>query len=172
MGRDWAGDETPGATVHVSVSGEVHAPGRYAIAESGSIGSLLAQAGGITDMAADAVNIERVDDTGQAQHYSVSLHDAIRLSETNLLREGDKLLVPHALEYSIVGEVQKPGSYRLDLSLTVAQAVAKAKGGTIFANLQHFEIRRKSADRTIVIAANPTDFVEPGDVIRVKVSAF
>ncbi len=171
-GRDWAGDGPAGDTVHVSVSGEVHAPGRYAVAAGGSIGSLLTQAGGVTDMAADAMYIERVDEAGQVNHYSISLHDAARLAETHLLQEGDKLVIPHALEYSIVGEVRKPGSYRLDLSLTVAQAVAKAKGGTIFANLQRFEIRRKSADRTIVIAANPSDFVEPGDVIRVKVSAF
>ena len=169
-GRDWAGDVPSGDTVHVIVTGEVHVPGRYAVAGDGSIGSLLTQAGGVSDMAADTIYVERADETSQVRRYPISLHDPLRLDEAHLLREGDKLVIPHALEYSIIGEVQKPGTYRLDLSLTVTQAVAKAKGGTIFANLRRFEIRRKRDDGMVVIQVNADDFVEPGDVIRVKVS--
>ncbi len=121
-------------------------------------------------MAADTIYVERTDEAGQTKRYPISLHDSLRLDESHLLRDGDKLVIPHALEYSITGEVQKPGTYRLDLSLTVAQAVAKANGGTIFANLRRFEVRRKEDDRTVVVQVNPNDFVEPGDVIRVKVS--
>jgi len=166
----WAGDVASGEQVHVVVSGEVHAPGSYAVAGDGSIGSVLTQAGGISDMAADTMYVERADASGQAKRYPISLHDPRQLDETHLLHDGDKLVVPHALEYSITGEVQRPGTYRLDLSLTVAQAIAKANGGTIFANLRHFEVRRKQDDRTVVIQVSPDEFVEPDDVIRVKVS--
>jgi polysaccharide biosynthesis/export protein len=169
-GGAWAGDVSSGDAAHISVTGEVHIPGSYAVAGDGSIESMLTQAGGVSEMAADTIYIERADDSGQVKRYSVSLHDPLRLGEAHLLREGDKIVVPHAPEYSIIGEVQKPGTYRLDLSLTVAQAVAKANGGTIFANLRRFEVRRKEDDRTVVVQANRDDFVEPDDVIRVKVS--
>lgn len=169
-GLVWAGDGSSGDAVQVIVSGEVHVPGSYLLAGDGSIDAALTQAGGVSDMAADTIYVERADETGQVKRYPVSLHDPLRLDEAHLLRAGDKLVVPHALQYSITGEVQRPGTYRLDLSLTVAQAVAKANGGTIFANLRHFEVRRKEDDRTVVVQANPNDFVEPDDVIRVKVS--
>ena len=168
--QNWAG-EVPGAdTVHVLVTGEVHVPGSYALAGDGSIGSLLTQAGGVDDMAADTMYIERPDESGQVKRYPISLHDPSRLGEAHLLRGGDRIVVPHAPEYSITGEVQRPGTYRLDLDLTVGQAVAKASGGTIFANLKRFQVRRKEDDRMVVVLVNPDDFVEPGDEIRVKVS--
>jgi polysaccharide biosynthesis/export protein len=166
----WAGDVSSADTLHVVVTGEVHAPGPYTVARDGSIGSALTQAGGVSDMAADTIYVERTDESGQVKRYPVSLHDPLHLDEPHLLRDGDKLVVPHALVYSITGEVQRPGTYRLDLSLTVAQAVAKANGGTIFANLRRFEVRRKDGDRVVVVQANPGEFVQPDDVIRVKVS--
>jgi polysaccharide biosynthesis/export protein len=168
--RDWAADLPSGDALHVSVTGEAHAPGLYAVTGDGSIASLLTQAGGVSDMAADTIYIERADESGQIKRYSISLHDPLRMGEAHLLREGDKLVIPRALEYSITGEVQKPGTYRLDLSLTVAQAVAKANGGTIFANLRRFEVRRKKDDGIVVIQVSPNDFVEPDDVIRVKIA--
>src|SRR5690348_6321752 len=160
----------PSGDTHVTVSGEVHAPGPYAVAGNGSMAALLSQAGGVSDMAADTIYIERADDSGQIRRYPVSLHDPLRMDEGHLLHDGDKLVIPRALEYSITGEVQKPGNYRLDLSLTVAQAVAKANGGTMFANLRHFEVRRRKDDAVVVMQVRPEEFVEPGDVIRVKVS--
>jgi protein involved in polysaccharide export with SLBB domain len=166
----WAGDISSGDTLHVIVSGEVHVPGSYAIAGNGSIDSALTQAGGVDDMAADTIYVERADEAGQIKRYSISLHDSTRLDEAHLLREGDKVVIPHAPEYSITGEVKNPGTYRLDLSLTVAQAVAKANGGTMFANLRRFEVRRKEDDRVVVVQVNPDAFVQPDDVIRVKVS--
>lgn len=169
-GGAWGGDLSDAGTAHVTVTGEVHAPGSYALAGDGSIDAALMQAGGVSEMAADTIYIERADDSGQIKRYPVSLHDPLRLDEAHLLREGDKVVIPHAPQYSISGEVQKPGTYRLDLSLTVAQAVAKANGGTMFANLRRFEVRRKLDGRTVIVQVNPSDFVEPDDVIRVKVS--
>ena len=169
-GRDWAAALPAGDALQVVITGEVHAPGPYAVAGDGSIASVLAQAGGVSDMAADTMYIERADETGQIRRYPVSLHDPLRMDEAHLLRAGDRLVIPRALAYSITGEVQKPGNYRLDISLTVGQAVAKANGGTIFANLRRFEVRRKKDAGEVVIQVSPDELVEPGDVIRVKVS--
>ena len=166
----WAADISDNDKLQVVVSGEVHTPGQYGVAEGTALSSLLAQAGGVTAMAADSLYIERTDDSGQVKRYSIDLRDPTRLSETHLLQPGDRLVVPHALEYSITGEVQRPGSYRLDANLTVTQAIAKAGGVTIWAtSRRNFEIDRKGDDgRQEVVKVGSQDFVQPDDVIRVK----
>ena len=172
-GRDWADDASSSEALHVTVTGEVHAPGRYAVTEGSSISALLSQAGGVTAMAADAAYIERADENGQVKRYSINLYDPPRLDETHLLREGDRLVVPHAEEYSIIGEVQLPGNYRLNASMTVTQAIAKAGGVTIWGNRRRVEIQRKGSDGTqVIVKVKPDDFVEPGDVIRIGKSYF
>jgi polysaccharide export outer membrane protein len=166
----WAADAPDRDKLQVVVSGEVHTPGQYGVAEGTSLSSLLTQAGGIIPMAADSLYIERTDDSGQIKRYSIDLRDPQRLNEIHLLQAGDKLVVPHALEYSITGEVRRPGNYRLDANLTVTQAIGKAGGVTIWAtNRRNFEIERKGADgRQQVVKVSAADFVEPDDVIRVK----
>jgi polysaccharide export outer membrane protein len=165
-----AADLSPSDTLHVVVNGEVLTPGDYAVPATTPINSLLTQAGGLTQRAADSLYIERADESGQVKRYSISLSDPLRLGETHLLQEGDKLIIPRAVEYSVAGEVQKPGSYRLDSSLTVQEAITKAGGVTLWAkNRRNFQIQRKDADgRRMVVKVNPDDFVEPDDVILVK----
>jgi polysaccharide export outer membrane protein len=173
----WAGEASIADSVHITVSGEVRMPGRYTVAASSSIAALLTEAGGVTAMGADTVYIERVDEIGQLKRYSIDLHDPLRSSAPHLLRDGDTVVVPHGEQYSIVGEVKNPGSYRLDPSMTVTQAIAKAGGVTVWsshlASHRRVEIRRKGSDGTVlVMQVRPDDFVEPDDVIRVKESYF
>ena len=169
-----AADISSGDTLHVAVSGEVRAPGNYAVAADTPINSLLTRAGGVTQLAADSLYIERADENGQVKRYTISFSDPLRLGEAHLLNEGDRLIIPRAVEYSVAGEVARPGSYRLDSSLTVMEAITKAGGVTLWAkNRRNFQIERKDADgRRMVVKANPDDFVEPDDVIRVKARYF
>lgn len=152
-------------------------PGAYTVTANSSIITLLRQAGGVTAMGADSLYIERTNELGHLERYRIELQDPVRSGATHWLREGDKVVVPRAEQYSIVGEVQKPGSYRLDASMTVTQAIAKAGGVTIWAsNLasrRRVEIRRKNSDgKEVVLKVEPDDFVEPDDVIRVKGNFF
>jgi polysaccharide export outer membrane protein len=171
-GTAWP-DEAGPANIHVSVSGEVHAPDQYEITAGSSIADLLAKAGGANEMSADIVYLSHTDDAGHVRRYSVNLKDPRRTAATGWLREGDTLEVPRAEQFSISGEVNKPGTYRLDSGLTISQAIAKAGDVTVYGSPKTAVISRKGnngAEQTIKV--QPDDFVEPGDQIRVKPHLF
>jgi polysaccharide export outer membrane protein len=165
-------DEIPDI-VHVTVSGEVNAPGRYAVPASNSVVDLLSQAGGVTDMAADTVYLSRSEEVGHGKRYPINLKDLRRSGAKGWLREGDTVVVPRAEQFSISGEVHQPGTYRLDSAMTVRQAIVKAGELTAFGSYRTVVVRRKDSDGVVrTIKVMPDDLVEPGDEVRVKIDYF
>jgi len=165
-------EEAP-ANIHVIVSGEVRSPDQYELPAGSSIADLIAKAGGANEMSADIVHLSHTDDAGHVRRYSLNLKDPRRAAATGWLREGDTLEVPRADQFSIAGEVNKPGTYRLDSGLTISQAIAKAGDVTPYGSLKTAIISRKGnngAEQTIKV--QPDDFVEPGDQIQVKPHLF
>jgi polysaccharide export outer membrane protein len=160
----------------VSVLGEVRQPGRYPIDAKTSIVDLLAQAGGATEFASDTVYVLRTDATGGVKRYPVNmkgLTGAGAAAPSQLLRAGDSLFVPRAEQFFILGEVQKPGMYKLEPNLTILQAISIAGGVTAKGSDRRVEIKRAGKDaQPVVIKPKPNDFVQPEDVIRVKESIF
>ena len=59
-----------------------------------------------------------------------------------------------AQEFYILGEVRKPGSYRLRSDEVLSQAIAEAGGFTDFANLRAVRIVRRSHDENSAITIN------------------
>jgi polysaccharide export outer membrane protein len=160
-------------SVHVTVAGEVHAPGLRTVRADSSIVALLAAAGGVTEMGADTIYIERTDEIGRLKRYPIDLKDPRVPGAANWLREADRVVVPRAEQFSITGEVRKPDTYRLDAGMTVMQAIAKAGDVTIWGSYRHLVIQRKGADGAdVTVKVKPDDLVEPGDVIRVKQDLF
>jgi polysaccharide export outer membrane protein len=160
----------------VVVLGEVKTPGRYAVEPNSSIMDLLAQAGGLTDKAADTGYVLRTDAAGNVTRTPVDLRGMVAGSGpvTSLdLRGGDSLLVPRAEQFYIYGEVTTPSMYRLEPGMTVIQAIARAGGITARGSERRIEIKRPTKDgKYVVIHAKADDHVEPDDVIRVKESIF
>ena len=160
----------------VVVLGEVKTPGRYAVDPNSSIMDLLAQAGGLTDKAADTGYVLRTDAAGNVTRTPVDLRGMVAGSGpvTSLdLRGGDSLLVPRAEQFYIYGEVTTPSMYRLEPGMTVIQAIARAGGITARGSERRIEIKRPTKDgKYVVIHAKADDHVEPDDVIRVKESIF
>jgi polysaccharide export outer membrane protein len=160
-------------SVHVTVAGEVHAPGLRTVRADSSISALLADAGGVTEMGADTIYIERTNELGQLKRYPIDLKDPRLAGAANWLREADRVVVPRAEQFSITGEVHKPDTYRLYPGMTVMQAIAKAGDVTIWGSYRHIVIQRKGADgANVTIKVNPDDLIEPGDLIRVKQDLF
>jgi polysaccharide export outer membrane protein len=165
-----AADQAGGAppSVHVTISGEVHAPGRYEVPATSSMNDLLSVAGGLTEMGANTVYLSQTDETGRTRNHAVNLKDT-RAGAPGKLHEGDSVLVPRAAQFSISGEVNKPGTYRLDSSMTVLQAIQRAGDVTIFGSYGTAVVRRMGDDgKAQTIRVKPDDLVEPDDVIRVK----
>jgi len=164
---------TAPAISHVSISGEVHTPDRYEVSASTTINQLVTQAGGANEMAGDSVYLTHTDASGNVRHYSINLKDPRRADAAGWLRDGDTVVVPRAGQISVTGEVNKPGTYRLDAGMTVLQAIQKAGDVTVFGSHKTAVIRRKDtngAEQTL--KANPDDDLEPDDEVRVKISYF
>jgi len=167
---------TQSLSQRVSVLGEVRNPGRYNVDPNTTILDVLAQAGGMTETSADFVYLLRPDGNGGETRHRINLKGlsgGTDAAPTLILKASDSILVPHADQFYIYGEVARPDKYRIEPGMTVLQAIAGAGGITPRGSERRVEIKRVGKDgRYIVKGANPGDLVLPDDVIRVKESIF
>ncbi len=160
----------------VSVLGEVHTPGRYALDSKTNIFDLLAQAGGLGADAADTGYLLRRDKQGDVVRLPVDLRN-LAINQTGnadyALKGGDSLYVPKASQFYIYGEVRSPNRYKLEPGMTVVQALTLGGGITDRGSERRIEIRRRLGDgKYKTLDARPSDTVEADDVIRVKERLF
>ena len=115
----------------VSVLGQVNRPGRYPIETANMrIADALATAGGVAATGADTVIFVGMRD-GKPSRQVIDLENLFGnadLGRDLLMRGGDMLYVQRAPVFYIYGEVQRPGSYRLERDMTVMQALAAGGG--------------------------------------------
>jgi polysaccharide export outer membrane protein len=169
---------TQSLSQRVSVLGEVRNPGRYAVDSKTGIVDLLAQAGGETEVASDTVYILRTDSSGKINRYPVSVRGLTNGAGTSApaqrLLGGDSLFVPKAEQFYILGEVQRPGMYKIEDQLTVIKAISLAGGVTAKGSSRRLEVKHsgKNGSDPVTTKAGPNDLVQPDDVIRVKESIF
>ncbi len=160
----------------VSVLGQVGTPGRYAIESNTTIFDLLAQAGGINAQGSDTIYVIRQDADGKETRYPVDmkgLTSGAGTLPTVTLKGGDSVFVPKAEQFSIYGEVQTPGRYRVEPGMTIIEAIAKAGGITLRGSARRVDIKRKLPDGSYsTVKAKFGDLVQPEDVIHVKESIF
>lgn len=160
----------------VSVLGQVNRPGRYPLENyKMKLSAVLAQAGGVTETGADSAIIEGVRD-GQAYRKEVDLTSIFINSQTSEdvdVVAGDSVYVHRAPLFYIYGEVQRPGSYRVEKDMTVMQALAQGGGPTARGTQSGIKLHRKNATGTVE-KTNPqlSDAVNAGDVLYVRESLF
>jgi polysaccharide export outer membrane protein len=159
----------------VTVLGHVNKPGRYPLPTADMrVSDVLAEAGGVDPVGGDTVILIQHHE-GQITRKVMDVTEIfVKGSEQDeLLQGGDTLYLPRESIVYIYGEVQKPGSYRLERHMTLMQALAV--GG--------YSIEKASSSRTQVyrqdekgvtheIELNPTDLLQPNDVIYVRLRIF
>jgi polysaccharide export outer membrane protein len=121
------------ATQTVSVLGQVKAPGAYAISTPRSILSVVALAGGLTDVADYRITIERKDASQPPVSYTLSNDARDAIAQDVKVFPGDTVIVPKAGIAYVLGDVPKPGGFVMQNThsqLTAMEAVALA-GGTL-----------------------------------------
>jgi polysaccharide biosynthesis/export protein len=155
----------------VSVLGHVLKPGRFPIDGPAKLSDYLAMAGGIAQSGGDVVVLSRIRD-GKMTRMEINQVDLLQKSATVLdipIESGDVLFVPRAPTFYIYGEVQRPGSYRLEPNMTVRQAVSTGGGVTLRGTQRGVKVTRKDErgeTKTQEIRLN--DAVRPDDVIFVE----
>ena len=138
---------------YVTVIGEVANPGRVVVIAPTKLGEILAQAGGVTQLAGARIKIRHgADDTAPEEEVPYSRSQATRQTADILLRPGDSVIVPRAGIVYVLGAVYKPGGYVMqeDGKLNVAEALALSGGTTLQASTGGLRVIRRNPDGTVL----------------------
>jgi len=163
-------------SAQVSVLGMVNRPGRYPL-DGGKHGvmDMLALAGGFNAEGGDTVSVVRTRD-GKTSKTVIDVVDMVRngsLDREIELAPNDVIYAERSPHFYIYGEVQRPGSFRLERTMTVSQALAVGGGLTPRGTESGIKIKRRGGDGSVqVISAKNADVVQTDDVIFIKESWF
>jgi polysaccharide biosynthesis/export protein len=160
----------------VSVLGLVNRPGRYPIETVGMrLTELLAQAGGVTPGGSDLVSVSG-QRNGKPYRVEVDLPALLTgaaQATDPVLAHGDVVFIDRMPTIYIYGEVQRPGTLRLERGMSVMQALAAGGGVTLRGTERGLKVHRRKADGALdVFEATMTDRLQDGDVIHVRESLF
>jgi polysaccharide export outer membrane protein len=160
----------------VSVLGQVNRPGRYALDTFNiHVSDVLALAGGATGSGSDTVILTGIR---QGKPYrkeidipSLFLDD--KRSEDVLAESGDNFYINRAPLFYIYGEVQRPGSYRVERNMTLMQALAQSGGPTLRGTQRNMKIfRRDASGKLEEKSLELTESINADDVLFVRESLF
>ncbi len=160
----------------VSVLGQVGRPGRYPVETADMrLSDLLATAGGIAPGGADVVTLVGTRN-GQPFRRELDLQSIVRSerrADDLFVQNGDVLFVDRAPVIYIYGEVQRPGTLRLERGMTLMQVLASSGGLTQRGTEKGLRIHRKGTDgKTQVLQPTMEDLVRADDVVYVRESLF
>jgi polysaccharide export outer membrane protein len=159
----------------VSVIGQVNRPGRYPVEGKRKVLDLLALAGGISGDGGDTIDLVRTRN-GKTTRETIDIVDMVRKGELDRDYEvtgGDMIFVERAPRAYVMGEVQRPGAFKIERGMTVQQAVSAGGGLTPRGSSSDWRITRREpngAARTIDVKGS--DLVQTDDVITVRESWF
>jgi polysaccharide export outer membrane protein len=163
------------ASQQVSVLGQVNRPGRYPVDGKRSVLDMLALAGGISAEGSDTVSLVRTHD-GKTTRSTIDVIQMVRsgaLDANADVAGGDMLFVERAPRFYIVGEVQRPGAFRVERQMTVLQALSAGGGLTARGSNNGLSITRKDAQgKPVTFEVRHSDLVQVDDVITVRESWF
>jgi polysaccharide export outer membrane protein len=160
-----------------SVLGEVNAQGIIVLDRTYSVAEILAKAGGLAPGAADTAVIVRQKAGGGSERINVDLRQLVAAGGADALTEiqsGDVVYVPKVPTFSVIGAVNKAGTYPMASGLTVQQALALAGDVARIGSRSNLKIRRQKpgSSTSELIDAHGDDLVQPGDVIVVRERVF
>ncbi len=160
----------------VSVLGQVSRPGRYPLETFNTrLSEMLAIAGGISPTGADTVIVTGIRD-GKSFRKEIDLPGIFleQKQENDIVVDGgDVIYIPQQPMFYIYGEVQRPGSYRIERNMSVRQALVMSGGVTTRGNERNLGVFRRGADGAI--ERTPLDLnelVRPNEVLHVRESLF
>jgi polysaccharide export outer membrane protein len=155
----------------VSVLGSVPKPGRYPIERTTNLADLLALVGGVLPDGSDVITV--IDGPKKTEY---DLHKVMAKADdlkNIVLNGGEVVFVPRAPVFYIYGEVQRPGSYRLERGMTLMQALAQGGGPTLRGTERNIKVNRQNvAGEKIELRPAMTEAIQQDDVIYVQESLF
>jgi polysaccharide biosynthesis/export protein len=159
-----------------SVLGHAVRPGRYALELTNTrLSDLMALAGGVAPDGSDILTVVGTRG-GKPFRQQIDFRTLFRgdtSSQDIVIENNDVVYVDRGPQVYIYGEVQKPGTLRLERGMTVQQALAAAGGLTQRGTQRGIRVTRKGADgATQTVTPNLQDTLKQDDVIQVPESLF
>lgn len=159
----------------VAVLGEVNKPGKYVIEGTSNVVDVIAMAGGLTAQGGDRVKVIKKsgDDSQRVELDLSAVFQQGDMSKNITIDSGDIVFVPRMELFYIYGEVQRPGAFRLERSMTVMQALAIGGGLNARGTDKGIRIKRRGLDNTIeTLDGSLATILSPDDVVYVRESLF
>lgn len=151
------------ASRYVTVLGEVATPGIVAIDRSYRLSEIIARVGGLRGSADDVITLAR--NSGEMMKLDMVAVATGDLSQDVTISPGDRIFVAIAPQFYIYGEVNAPGSYRLDRKMSLRMALARAGGVTATGNEKRVKVIRDGKEikkYDLNAPLNPNDTVVVG----------
>ena len=159
----------------VDVLGQVNRPGMFPLQRTTTLSDALALAGGVTQLGANHIILLRKEG-GKTVHETIDLHKLYEAGDVvlnQLVQDGDILYVPRAPQFYIYGQVNRPGQFRLERNMTVAQALSVGGGLTQQGTQRGIKILRRDANGKLQeLPAKLSDLLQKDDVVYVKEALF
>lgn len=160
----------------VAALGQFNRPGRYPLETAQMrLSDLVAQAGGIAPGGSDSVILAGVRD-GKPYWRKIDIGVMFvdqHMEQDVVLQAGDVLFVDRYPLYYIYGEVQRPGSYRVERGMTVVQGLAAGGGLTARGTQRGVRLKRKDAHGQVIeITPQLDDPLQQDDVLYIRESIF
>ena len=168
----------------VLVMGEVKAPGTYPLSKVTTLLETLGKAGGPTVEASHiAIVLPASARAGNATETALRSHpDSIQVDIRRLftgdltlnvpIHAGDTIYVASAPSFYVLGEVARPGRYRLEPDTTVAKAISVAGGMSRFAGKTRMKVQRIVNGHREEFRASMMDILLAGDILIIPESVF
>jgi len=159
----------------ISVLGQVNRPGRYPVEGKRSVMDMLALAGGVNTEGSDSISLIRKRNNVVTKE-NIDVIAMIRggnFEKDYDLAPNDVIFVERAPRFYIYGEVQRPGSFRLERGMTVMQALSVGGGLTARGTERGIRVKRRNDDGQLqIIETKQDDLLHADDVVFVKESLF
>lgn len=150
------------ASRYVTVLGEVATPGLVPIDRSYRVSEILARVGGHRPTAADVLTLSRADGT----NVELDIAQVATGSGDSdpVVNPGDRIFIAPAAQFFIYGQVNAPGSYRVDRKMSIRMALARGGGLTSQGSERRVKVIRDGVE---LKSFDPNGLVLPGDTIVV-----
>ena len=159
------------------ILGQIKTPGLYELRGKTTLLEFISTAGGLTPDAGSTATIKRkIAETNEADKIVIDLDLLVKKGDTSLnlpIRDGDSVYISKADIYYVSGEVNKPGSYKIEADLTIIKGITTAGGFSKIAAKNKVRVIRIVAGQKQVLENVKMDMpVFPDDVIIVPESFF
>jgi polysaccharide export outer membrane protein len=139
------------------------------------VSEMVAAAGGVLPSGADTVTLVG-NRNGNPVRIDIDLPAILQAGKAELdmaVENGDIIYVDRAPMAYIYGEVQRPGSLRVERGLTLLQALAQSGGLSPRGTQRGIKVHRRDTNGAVrVMDIGMNDLVERDDVIYVRESLF